>query len=311
MYINRCISKKNKISALSALIFFYFCTQISAGLPLTETIYTIPESEISVSMRAEVLRLDDNYRRENYSAGMGLTGDLSVWYSLDCLHDSTFKASSNEIGDSFFKVWLYMGDYFEKLHAGFMLLFRMPTGPNACTDPQWRNLSYGKNEIKIGPVFRIDLYKSLFMHFNIFYVFRQGEGEGFYNGFYFNLSKKETYSKLFGLNFKSKDTFLSGDRLKNDYAVCSIAINSNIIYPQISFIPFIEFYTSHRVCKKQSGEYENIPIEGSGINPVLLSIGGRYFFSDSMFLGTYYILNPKREKNFIKDIFGFDFSLQF
>ena len=305
------IGKKNKISAIAALIFFYFCAEIKAGLPLTETIYTIPESEMSVSMRCEVLRLDDNYRRENYSAGLGLTGDVSAWYSLDYLHNGTFKASSNEIGDSFFKVWFYLGDYFEKLHAGFLLLFRIPTGPNAYTDEQWRNLSYGKNELKTGPVFRIDLHKSLFMHLNLFYVFRQGEGEGFYDGFYFNLSKKETYSKLFGLNFKSDNTFLSGGRLKNDYAVFSAALNSNIIYPQVSFIPFIEFYTSHRVYKKQSGEYENIPIEGSKINPVLISFGGRYFFSGSMFLGAYYIINPKREKKFIKDIFGFDFSLQF
>jgi hypothetical protein len=172
-------------------------------------------------------------------------------------------------------------------------------------------MSLGKDELKIGPVFKVDLHESVFLHFNLFYVFRQGQNEGFYDGFYFKLTKKKTYKNVFGLNFRSKDAFLSTDRLKNDYAVCSVAINTDILYPNFSFIPYIEFYASHRVYKKQSGEFNNIPIEGSGINPVLLSLGARYFFSDAIFAGLYYIYNPKREKNYIKDIFGFDFSLQF
>jgi hypothetical protein len=289
---------------------FYFCAEINASLPLTETIYTIPEGEMALSVREEILQLDNNFRRDNYSIGIGAMPDLSVRYSLDYLHDNIVNASSNKLGDSFLKIWLYLGDYYN-LHSGLLFTFRIPTGPNAYLDNHWRNVSFGKNELKIGPVFKIDLHKSIFLHLNIFYVFRQGENEGFYNGFYINFTKKETYSKLFGLNFKSKDAFLSSDRLKNDYAVCSMALNTDIIYPQISIIPYIELYTSHRVYKKQHRENENIPIEGSGINPVLFSLGGRYFFSESVFLGAYYILNPKKEKNFIKDIFGFDFSLQF
>ncbi|MBN2403386.1 MAG: hypothetical protein JXN64_13460 [Spirochaetes bacterium] len=305
------IYKINKISALAALILFIFCHEIRAGLPLTETIYTIPESGMEISAREEILKLDNNFRRETYSVGLGVMPNLSVWYSMQYLHDKTINASSNKSGDSFLKVWLYLGDYFNSIHTGLLFSFRIPTGPNAYSEEKWRNASFGRNELKIGPVFKADINKSLFLHLNIFYVFRQGEDEGFYNGFYYNLRKKETYSKLFGLNFKSENTFLSGKRLKNDYAVFSMALNTDVLFPKISFIPFIEFYTSHRVYKKQNGEYKNIPIEGSGINPVFLSFGGRYFFSESIFLGAYYIFNPKKEKKFIKDIFGFDFSLQF
>jgi hypothetical protein len=307
MYIN----KKKKISAFAALILFCICPQTKASLPLTETIYTIPESEMALSFREEVVRLDTDFRKENYSIGIGFLPDLSIFYSLDYLHDNLLNASSNKLGDSFLKIRLYLGDYFNSLHAGLLFSFRIPTGPDVYSDSHWRNMSLGKDELKIGPVFKIDIYNSIFLHLNIFYVFRQAENEGFYNGFYLNLTKKETYTKLFGLNFRSKDTFLSTDRLKNDYTVCSMALNTDILYPKISFIPYIELYTSHRVYKKQTGEYENIPIEGSGINPLLFSFGGRYFFSDSIFLGIYYILNPIREKNYIKDIFGFDFSLQF
>ncbi len=307
MYIN----KKNKISALAALVLFYLCPALNAGLPLTETIYTIPEGEMTLSFREEIVRLDSDYRKENYSIGIGFLRDLSAFYSLEYLHDGLFRKSSDILGDSFLKIWLYIGDYSKILHAGLLLSFRIPTGPDAYAEIRWRNLSLGKDELKIGPVLKIDMQESVFLHFNLFYVFRQGENEGFYDGFYFNPTKKETYKKLFGLNFRSKDTFLSGDRLKNDYAICSVALNTDLLYPKTSLIPFIELYVSHRVYKKQSGENANIPIEGSAINPVLLSFGLRYFFSESAFFGVYYIFNPKREKNYIKDIFGFDFSLQF
>jgi hypothetical protein len=300
---------KNKISApFTALILFYFSSVLHASLPLTETIYTIPDSRTTISIREEFPELDNFYRKENYSLGLGLLPDLSVWYSFDYLHNKITNASSNKLGDSYLKIWYYMGDIHKICHAGFMLLFRLPTGPNAYTDEKWRNVSFGKNELKIGPVFKFDLKNSIFIHANLFYVFRQGQGEGFYSGFHLNLTKKNAYSNLFGLNFMSKDAFLSGDRLKNDYMIISAAVNTYKIFP---VIPYFEIYTSHRVYKKRSDNYEDIPIEGAGINPVFLSTGVRDFFSDDIFLGLYYIVNPVREKKFIKSITGFDFSLQF
>ncbi len=76
-------------------------------------------------------------------------------------------------------------------------------------------------------------------------------------------------------------------------------------------IPYIDFYLSHRVSPKNTSEYDKIQIEAVGVNPIFLSIGLRYFFSDYLFCGLYYIYNIKKEKKFIKDIIGFDFSLQF
>ncbi len=303
---------KSKMSAVSlALVLLCFSAEIQASLPLTETVYTIPDTRMTLSVREEFTELGNYFRKETFSLGLGITPDISIWYSFDYLHNNIINTSANTFGDSYFKIWLYMGDYFKTCHAGLLILFRLPTGPNAYTDEKWRNLSLGKNELKIGPVLKIDLKQSIFIHTNIFYVFRQGQDEGFYNGFYLNVTKKETYSKLFGLNFKSKDAFLSGERLKNDYVVFSTAVNTDIIYPVIPVIPYIEFYTSHRIYKKRAHKNENIPIEGAGINPLLLSIGGRYFFKDTIFLGFYYIINPKREKKFIKNIIGLDFSLQF
>jgi len=298
---------KNKISALTALILLCLSTESRAALNLTETIYTIPEGELSASFHEEAIRLDDNYRKENWSLGIGVLPYLSVWYSFDYLHKGIIDSGGSTLGDSFLKIWLYLGDY-KSIHTGLLLNFRLPTGPDAYSNSTWRNLSFGNNELKIGPVSKIDISKSIFLHMNIFYVFRQEEGEDFYNGFHFNILKKETYTNVFGLNFKSEDAFLSTGRLKNDYIICSMAFNTDIIYP---LIPYVEFYASHNVYKNNSGENAKIQIEGAGINPVLTAAGGRYFFSESAYAGLYYIYNPRREKKFIKDIFGFDFSLQF
>jgi hypothetical protein len=304
--INRTIS-----ALYLALILFYFSSKAAASLPLTETIYTIPDSGMNLSLREEFIKLGSYHRKDNFSLGIGIMPEISIWYSFDYLHNKIINSSANALGDSYIKIWYYMGDYFKICHAGFMTFFRLPTGPDAYTDDKWRNLSFGNNELKVGPVFKFDLKNSIFVHANIFYVFRQGQDEGFYSGFHLNPTKKEAYSNVFGLNFRSKEAFLSNDRLKNDYAVFSAAVNTSFFFRATNIIPYMEFYASHRVYKKRTNKYENIPIEGAGINPVFVSGGGRYFFSDDIFFGFYYIINPKREKKFIKNTAGFDFSLQF
>lgn len=295
----------------TALILFFPTADIISGtlyaMPLTETIYTIPESSIDIGFSEEIIRINQNFRKEIYSLGIGVLPDLSIWYSFEYLHNSISK-SENKLGDSFLKIWYYINDYLDILHTGFLIQFRIPSGINAYTDPEWRNVSFGNNELKLGPVFKIDIYNKLYIHLDLFYIFRQGMNEDFYGGFHINPAEKEMYTKILGLNPGADDTFLESKRLKNDYVINSIAINTNYIYP---FIPFIEIYFSYRIYKKQNNEYDHMPMEGAGINPVFLSIGGKYFISEFTYFGLYYINNPKRDKKFIKDIFGFDFSLQF
>ena len=95
--------------------------------------------------------------------------------------------------------------------------------------------------------------------------------------------------------------------MKNDYAIISFAINTDILYP---FIPYAEWYMSNRVYTG-SFETEHIPIEGAAINPRLVSLGFRYFIAESSFLGLYSIVNVNRDEDFIREIYGVDFSLQF
>ncbi|MDY6935999.1 MAG: hypothetical protein SVZ03_17495 [Spirochaetota bacterium] len=300
------------MESVLCLTLFYlllFTPELKGALPFLETINTIPEGEIELAFREEIYRIEEDFRIETFYLGLGIISSLSIWYSIQYLHRGIYESSRNELGDSFFKLWVYLGDYYDDLlHLGCLCSFRLPTGKNAYSNEEWRNLSLGNHEIKIGPVIQLDVKKNIYLHLNIFYVFRQAYDEDFYSGIYLNPFEKKTYTKLFGLNYQSDKTFFEANRLKNDFTVFSLAINSDIVYP---IIPYMGCYYSRKIYKNKNMIGADIPIEGCSIDPILFFFGCRYFLIESSFLGCYYVLNPVREKKYIKDIFGFDFSLQF
>jgi hypothetical protein len=298
-----------KISAgiLALILFSGPGDRAAASMALTETIGTIPEGKMEVSLRGEYFSHDGGYIRESMGAGFGILPVLSASFQVQYLHDGDLSSGGGEVGDSFIRIWLYLGDFFRNtLHAGALFHFRLPTGPNAYTDPRWRNLSFGNNELKMGPVLQFDAGR-VFIHCNLFYVFRERNREGFYNTIYLNPLERQTYAKVFGLNFLSDKTFLEPERLKNDYAVFGLAVNTDAVHP---FIPYAELYTSRRVYRKEY-DTDSISIEGAGINPLLLSAGCRYFFSDSTFAGVYLVVNPVREQNYFREVAGVDAGMQF
>lgn len=283
-----------------ALILFLQITGLSASLPLTQTIYTLPESKIELNCREEFLRSDSNYRKEQYKLGIGLKPKVSVWYSFDYLHNGAFKTHDNEMGDSFLKLWLYPGNFFNNtINAGLLIESRIPTGTDSYADQRWKYLSFGNNELKIGPVIQAEPADKIYLHLNIFHVFREASGENLYSGMYLSPLRKETYIKVLGFNYRSDKTFFNSERLENDYVVLSCALNTEYPYP---LIPFLEIYCSIPY---------NIDITNESAERYLAGLGARYFFTREIYLSFYYIYNLKAEKNNIKDISGFDFSLQF
>ena len=292
-----------------ALFFSLLAAGAHASLPLTETIYIIPENEVELSLREQVVDVERYYRRDRIGAGLGILPSVSLWIEFTYCTQDVIPGGKSEIGDLFLTSKFYIGDYWaSRLHSCFLLRIRIPTGQSAYSSEEWRNLSLGKNEMTIGPIFQLDFLDPLFIHFNLLYTFREGEGEDFYGGFYLNIFKGETWQKLFGLNPWGEDTFLETGRLINDYISLSIAVNTDIIYP---VVPFFECYTSFRVSGS-AGSLDDLPIEALGINPVLLlSAGARYFFTESVYGGMYCIVNPLWQKDFIKIIYGMELSFQF
>ncbi|MBN2158641.1 MAG: hypothetical protein JW807_04540 [Spirochaetes bacterium] len=292
-----------------ALILFLLIAGRAESLPLTETIYMIPEYDVEIYLRDEVHRTDRYSRRDSAGLGFGAVDWLSLWLQVDYLSQGPFKVDKSNIGDMFLKAKFYIGDFAgDQVHLGFMMNFRFPIGRNAYSSPDWRNLALGKYEIRLGPFARFDILDLAFIHLNLFYTFREGNGENFWGGFYFDITKKETWQKIFGLNPAEKDTFLNIERIKNDYMVASMALNTNYFYP---FIPYIEAYGAFRVNRSHI-DTGGVPIEGAAYNAFLLSAGIRYFFLEALYFGVYTVQNPLQasQKGFIRAIYGMELSLQ-
>ena len=297
---------------LMTLVLFSGIEKSYASMPLTETIYTLPVGNIELNLSEEFCQVNDFYMRESLNLGVGVFNNFSVWLKMHFLHGGMFsnEKDRNALGDIFLKLWFYIGDYCkDNVHIGIMLKFRFPTGDNAYAEPYWRSLSLGKNEIILGPVMQFDIRQLVFLHLNVFYVFREGEGEDFYGGFYLNPIDEDTYKKLFGFNPFEDGAFMSYKRLRNDYIMLSFAVNTNVIYP---VIPYMEFYYSVRLYRGKIST-GSIPIEGAGIDPFLISMGLRYFFNRAGYIGLYVIQNPLQEMqdDYLKGIYGIDFSMQF
>jgi hypothetical protein len=281
----------------------------ASSLPLTETIYMIPEYDVEIFLRDEVYDTGKFSRKDSFGLGFGATDAFSLWIHMSYLSQSAFRVNRSDVGDLFIKGKFYIGDYANNMvHLGFLMDVRFPLAKNAYVTSYWQNLALGKYEVRLGPFARFDLLDVAFIHLNLFYTFREANGEDFWGGFYFNILKKDTWEKFFGLNPAADNTFFSGTRLKNDYMTISMAWNTNYFYP---FVPYLEFYGSFRVSRAHI-DTSGVPIEAARYNAFLLGAGLRYFFMEAIYLGIYTVQNPLRlsQPEFIRAIYGIELSFQ-
>jgi hypothetical protein len=299
-----------KISAIPiALILFVAFQGRALSLPLTETIYMIPESSVEIFLRDEVFDTDRQSRRDTLGLGFGATDNFSLWIQMSYLSQDAFRVTKSDIGDLFVRGKFYIGDYAKnQVHLGFLLDLRFPLAKNAYSTKDWRNLALGKYELRLGPAARFDILDVAFIHVNLFYTFREANGEDFWGGFYIDITKKETWEKFFGLNPAADNTFFSTGRLKNDYMTLSMAWNTNYFYP---VVPYLEFYGSFRVSRAGI-DSSSVPIEAARYNAFLLGAGLRYFFMEAVYLGVYTVQNPLQgfQADFIRGIYGIELSVQ-
>ncbi len=301
---------RTTISAIPiALILFVAFQGRALSLPLTETVYMIPESSVEIFLRDEVFDTGKQSRRDTLGLGFGATENFSLWIQMSYLSQDAFRVTKSDIGDLFIRGKFYIGDYAKnQVHLGFLLDMRFPLAKNAYVNADWRNLALGKYELRLGPFARFDILNVVFIHFNLFYTFREANGEDFWGGFYINVTKKETWEKVFGLNPAADNTFLSTGRLKDDYMNVSMAWNTSFFYP---FVPYIEFYGSFRVSRAHI-DTSSVPIEAARYNTFLMGAGLRYFFMEAVYLGMYTVQNPlqRSQKDFIRGIYGIELSAQ-
>ncbi len=265
----------------STILLVLFCFSDLFSIPLTRTCYTLPEEKIDLAFNQELIYINNMNRLDNFEFNFGLTGDTSFGFDFTMIHYDYSDAGRGVPGDILFNLWHFVGDYFDgAVSTGISFVVRIPTGPDAYLEERVRNLSYGHDEIILSPVFSFSLSDHEDLSFNLSYIFREGRNGDIYSGFNVNPFEREFYKSLLGLNPFYEDAFLEGENLKNDYSSASAAIMTSRLKPWIFFIGI--YYSSGFYNK--AGYTDSINIEGDGVNPLLLSGGIKYLFSESFFI---------------------------
>lgn len=257
-------SSMKRISTVYMVLILFSAELYS--LPFSRTCYTLSEERMDLFLSSEFITTDGTRRRDALSLNVGITGETTVG-ATGYMLNSGAAGGERESGDIMLELWHYTGRYFsDKLDTGFQLALTVPSGPDPEKDAKWLNLSGGRSELKIGPVFSCRLTDADILNINFNYIFRQGKSESFYGGFKCNPGDADTYKTLFGLNPFSEDSFLSHDRLSNDYTTASVSFMSLRLS---GFVLFSELYAAfydlgngdedeHLYLKnKNSGEYYN------------------------------------------------------
>ncbi len=274
--------------------------------PLTETIHTLQENAFEFSTGISYVGANALFRKEQVSLGFGVRDDFSIMYSIEYLHREN-EGSGSAVGDSLLKIWYYAGEFAQdRVCWGILGIIRIPTGPSLYANERWQPVSSGIHELKIGSVFQASLL-STFLHVNLFYIFRQAEGENFYDGFKIKPFARESYTSVLGCNPWHEGAFADKNRLKNDYASAAISILTDRCFP---FIFYTELYYSHRVARR-STENDAIAVEGARANPLFLGTGIRYFISCATYLALYGIVRADSHDAYIRWIAGIAVSAVF
>jgi hypothetical protein len=274
-----------------------FCFTELNSLPLTRSSYTLPEDKIDMSLKSEFIYTGKNSRKDIYDLNIGVTGDSSVGFNFSLIHCDFRDTGLGVSDDILFNFWHFTGDYLGRfLSSGISVVVRVPTGQDAYLDDRYRNLSFGNHEIKFSPVITIRPGLAEYIILNLSYSFREGMDEDFYGGLRINPAKKRTYASFFGLNPFYKGSFLEKKRLENDFVSISGAVLTSRFYP---FALFSEIYFSSGVCKTDERR-GSLNIEGSGVRPLLLSAGGKYFFNESIYIQIWGAADLLKNQGYIK-----------
>ena len=292
-------------SALFAALFFL---PNLYGLPLTRSCYTAPDDKIDLTFKEEFIYTNSMNRMDIFSLNIGVSNRTTIGFDFSLIHSDFYKIGGGDAGDIFFNFWHFLGDFYnDSISSGFGITVRLPTGQNAYIDERYRNLAFGNDELKIIAVISGKITAKERMIFNVSYTFRGAREEDFYGGFNLNPAKADTYKSVFGLNPFFKGSFLEGERLKNDYAAIAAGFITSRVYP---WTFFTEIYYSSRVYHGKEG-FERINIEGGDVTPLLLSLGIKYFFSDSLYLEAAGIVDLLMNSGYIKSRAEFGINIFF
>jgi len=280
------------------------------SLPLSRTCYTLSEESLELALSSEFITAEQTRRMDRLSLNAGITDTTTTGAEIFLLNAAVY-GGEQESGDILLNFWHYTGRYLrERLDTGFQVDIRIPSGPDPEKDPEWQHLSEGKSELKAGAVLSYRLYDREICSLNLSYIFRQGDNEDFYGGFRYNPAESETYKSVLGLNPFSRDSFLSTDRMADDYVTAAISLMS--LRPA-GFVVFSELYAVF--YNSGSDDTEVYPADDkyyfSSDTEFLISAGCKYIVTDSTFFHIFGALNPFAEDRGLKKIIGAGINIVF
>ncbi len=280
------ISLINRISTILLVLILF--SETAFPLPLSRTCFTVAEDSGDLYLGEEIVADTNTHRRDMISYSIGLTPSTTLGLSWSMLNYKLYGGESQP-GDAIVDLWHYTGRYlYDRLDTGINLSYRIPFGPDPGIDGKWKNLSVGRSELKITPVLSIRITENELFSINLGYVFRESRDENFFDGLKGNLKDKNTYSSFFGLNPSDKDSFLSSEKLSDDYITAACSIVETRFYPVVLYS---ELYYAFTDFKDDAG-VPSTGVEGEGGSLAKISAGGKYFIRDSVFCNVYGILNP-------------------
>ena len=293
---------KLKIEIKSAILLALFIFSIPAySHPSVVKSYNIPLNKIELKIEEKMF--SSEFSMEKITLGTGILPYLTMWFSLDYLHDSIIKNKENNVGDASIQILYYSRAFFKnKMNLSWFFKFLIPTGPNAFLEEKWRGYAFGNSELLFGPILQIELTEGFDVHFNVLYVFRQDQSEDFFGGFNVNVADEDAWKRIFGFNPTYKENFFHKNRFFNDSLICSFQINNAKLYP---FLPAIDFYISKRLFTDKNKSYEK-HIEGYFVDPLIItSLLLKYFININSFIGITYSYALYSSEFYPKHCFSF------
>ncbi len=297
------IIKKTSVTVLM-LVFFILRGYSSPGVYT----YHIPgEDSISVSAETGLIGLGDLKRNDKYSLGLGVSSSVAASISFEVLHKKAVSPPGGTAGDTVFELlWSPVFKYNDCLYGAFLLRFNLPTGPDLYESEEWSGQAFGNNDITLGPVLSFFASKTFLISGNILYTMREGPDESFYSGGRADLDESDTYRDLFGLNPFVSDTFLSAERLKNDFLSLSISFIKQIKRFALAGEIYYSFhpYRGHDIDR-------NIPLEGAGVEPLWLKCRAKFIPAPFAEMSLWYSRNMLKAEGYPDFETGFNISFLF
>lgn len=258
------------------------------SLPLSRTCYTVAGDKIDLYFGEKLISGKSTHRVDVLNINLGLTDATTLGVEWNYLNYD-ISGDESETGDTLLELWHFTGRYLhERIDSGISFTVRFPTGPEPGIDDKWRNLSVGRNEIKITPVLSLRFSDKDILNLNVSYILREGREEDFYGALKYDLKKCETYRTVFGLNPFAKDSFFSSDRLSDDYMSAAVSFVQSGMSPVIYFCEIYHAFTDFQ--KDSSVSLKTA--EGEGGSLTVISAGGKYLVGDSFFFMIYGALSP-------------------